>query len=616
MDPNHAENTDPDWEQIRKGNLGQFEQVVREYQDAVTAIAFAGTGDLGGSEDIAQETFLAAWQQRAELRDPARLGGWLCGIARNLARQWQRTRAARSWAAVDREERSSDWVDLRPGPDQRVISEEEQQLVWRSLESIPEIYREVLVLYYRQSQSISEVSVLLGVSEEVIRQRLSRGRNLLRQEVARTVERTIEHSRPGPRFTAGVMAGLAGLQGVGKSLGAAAVGATAAKAATSSIGSAAGKALAGSALGPTAAGVAGAALGTGVGLAGAWLGVWLPAQLAPTMTERRLMEKYGRRLMIVTTVFVLSLLALILAGQFRGYSPGLTVATIVLPLVYSVVVFIGSLRLAAQVNELRRTLKPETDPNPSWLRNKAQAWGWDQPRPSRWVGRRGTSLVRLFGWPLWDFQVSDPVQRPGTPPGKPLPVARGWIAVGDRATGLLLAIGGRAMGTIALGGLSIGLISFGGLAIGLGFAVGGGAIGYQAIGGGAIGWNALGGAAVGIHSAGGLAIGLQHALGGLAISAGDAVGGKAIAGETAVDGRHMITAEGKEQWRAIRSAIPGARWMMPDRMEPGVQPDQFLWFLGFPMAVALPSIALPLVMYRRRSDAEFAAAAENQSTLR
>jgi len=91
--------------------------------------------------------------------------------------------------------------------------------------------------------------------------------------------------------------------------------------------------------------------------------------------------------------------------------------------------------------------------------------------------------------------------------GKPA-VARGIIAIGDRATGVialggaargLLAIGGLAFGGIAIGGCAIGLVALGGAALG-GLAIGGAALGGLAIGGGAVGYYAAGGGAAGVHT--------------------------------------------------------------------------------------------------------------------
>jgi RNA polymerase sigma factor (sigma-70 family) len=66
------------------GNRDAFGQIVARYQSLVCSLAYSATGSLGQSEDLAQETFVAAWKQLAGLREPEKLRAWLCGIARNL----------------------------------------------------------------------------------------------------------------------------------------------------------------------------------------------------------------------------------------------------------------------------------------------------------------------------------------------------------------------------------------------------------------------------------------------------------------------------------------------------------------------------------------------------
>jgi RNA polymerase sigma factor (sigma-70 family) len=66
------------------GNRDAFGQIVARYQSLVCSLAYSATGSLGQSEDLAQETFLTAWKQLADLREPEKLRAWLCGIARNL----------------------------------------------------------------------------------------------------------------------------------------------------------------------------------------------------------------------------------------------------------------------------------------------------------------------------------------------------------------------------------------------------------------------------------------------------------------------------------------------------------------------------------------------------
>jgi hypothetical protein len=87
-------------------------------------------------------------------------------------------------------------------------------------------------------------------------------------------------------------------------------------------------------------------------------------------------------------------------------------------------------------------------------------------------------------------------------------IARGWIAIGDVSFGVLLSIGGAAVGGIAIGGAAAGAFALSGVAIAV-LALGGFALGYCAVGGAAFAWKA---------ALGGLAIAHEFAIGGVAIA--------------------------------------------------------------------------------------------------
>src|SRR4051794_36162998 len=72
------------------GNRDAFGRIVTRYQTLVCPLAYSGTGCVSQSEDVAQEVFLPAWRQLAELREPERLRAWLCGIPRHLASAFRR----------------------------------------------------------------------------------------------------------------------------------------------------------------------------------------------------------------------------------------------------------------------------------------------------------------------------------------------------------------------------------------------------------------------------------------------------------------------------------------------------------------------------------------------
>ena len=185
-----------------RGEHEAFGHLVARYQDVVCAVSYSSTGDQGLSEDVAQETFIAAWRQLDRLRNSARLRPWLCGIARNLARI-ARKRKRREPLVEAGEQIAPD-----PNPFDLAARGDVERVVRDALARIPDAYREVLVLYYREDQSIREVAETLGLSEAAVMQRLSRGRRYLADSVSDLVERSLRSDRRRRDLVAAVLASI------------------------------------------------------------------------------------------------------------------------------------------------------------------------------------------------------------------------------------------------------------------------------------------------------------------------------------------------------------------------------------------------------------------------
>jgi RNA polymerase sigma factor (sigma-70 family) len=190
------------------GNRDSFRLIVERYQTLISSLAYCATGNVSRSEDLAQETFVSAWKQLPELREPAKLRPWLCSIARFLISKDFRRQGREPDDAAESLEAVDEWVSPEPLPPDQVISDEEKAILWRSLERIPEIFREPLVLFYREHQSIEAVAQDLGLSEDAVKQRLSRGRKLLQEQFLAFVAGALKQTSPGKAFTLGVMTAL------------------------------------------------------------------------------------------------------------------------------------------------------------------------------------------------------------------------------------------------------------------------------------------------------------------------------------------------------------------------------------------------------------------------
>lgn len=465
-------------ERSKRGDRDAFGQLVERYQRLVASLAYSGLGNLSLSEDVAQETFLAAWRNLSNLREPAKLRSWLCGIARNLINNAVRKHGIQPRA--ESIEALADSPSPDPAPAEQAVTREEAELLWRSLERIPETYREPMILFYREQQSIEKVADALELSEDAVKQRLSRGRKLLQEELATFVEGALSRTAPGRAFTIGV---IAALPAFALSASAATVGASAAKAGST-------------AAGASAVSIAGMIAGPVIGVAGAYMGAKASLDAARTPRERAFVKAKIKQMIVIALLFNALIFSFVfVAPKFWKTHPIALIASgIGIPLAFTIYICVSAFRYNAQAAKLREAERLE---NPSAF---SPADFGIKPREYR-------SKATLLGLPLIHCLSGDPKR-----------AAMGWIALGDRAYGILFAGGGLAVGGIAMGGAAIGLISLGGATLG-----------FLALGGLAIGFYAIGGAALGVIAAGGVGVGLLGAHGGLAVARDFAMGGLAVA---------------------------------------------------------------------------------------
>jgi len=430
------------------GDWSAFRQIVERYQALVCALAVSACGDVARSEDIAQEVFVAAWRQLPELREPAKLRAWLCGIARNLihnaVRQQQRTPTARA------EPLSPETPAEGGSPQEHAISSEESALMWRALEAIPGIYREPMVLYYREHCSMSAVAAALEISEEATRQRLVRGRALLSERMAKLVEETLERSGPTAAFSGAVLLALP--SAFAPAMAATTVG-TGAKSLVSVGGAAATAAKGGLALKVLSTVAALPMLLTG-------LTDYLRFRSDLATSDRKDVVRSHVRPLLGSAA-VLGVVAFLIL--FTHFPDRHTVG-----FCFMVAVLVGVTAVLTARHHHKRGEK------------LGAAAGYEYRSSAGWLG---LPWVHICAGGKGKRRV-----------------ARGWIAISDgSAFGGLVAFGPLAIAPLSVGNVAVGLFSLGGIVAGVG-ALGGIAAGWWAAGGLAAGWEAAWGGIVAAHT--------------------------------------------------------------------------------------------------------------------
>src|SRR6266404_4806722 len=394
------------------GNRDAFGWIVARYQSLLCSLAYSATGSLSQSEDLAQETFITAWTQLADLREPEKLRSWLCRISRNLTYDALHKQGREPIHKAESLEAIQESPAPEPLPSDYMISREEEAILWRSIERIPESYREPLVLYYREHQSVENVAAALDLSEDNVKQRLSRGRKLLHEQVLAFVEGALERTSPGKAFTIGVLAALPAFTISAK---AAAVGVAAAKGGTTA------KAAA-------ASGLFSAILAPALGFLGNYIGYRIGMDGAQSDHEREYIRSFYRKLLACMLGFCATYgLLMIWAKQFirdRHLVYSSLIIGLVLPFTFMV--------FASGIFWLR-------GPRKFLAGLKAKGITVATARPA-WEYR---SNFVLLGLPLIHVRVSGGLTVPVMP-------VKAWIAAGDYAVGLLFAFGSLAIAPVSI----------------------------------------------------------------------------------------------------------------------------------------------------------------------
>jgi RNA polymerase sigma-70 factor (ECF subfamily) len=154
-----------------------FSALVARYERLVAALVARTTRTRSETEDLVQDVFLEAYRKKDEIRDPARIKGWLVQVALNKARSWgRRQRAERT--ALPRAARA----EARPESG-RLERAEERERTLAAIRSLPEASQAVVTLRYLENRSAVEIAATLGTTPEAVRMRLSRALAQLRDEL-------------------------------------------------------------------------------------------------------------------------------------------------------------------------------------------------------------------------------------------------------------------------------------------------------------------------------------------------------------------------------------------------------------------------------------------------
>ena len=168
--------------QVLEGNTAMFELLMRRYNERVYRAARAIVRDDLEAEDVMQQAYVNAFTHLRQFNGSAQFSTWLTRIAINESL----ARVRRQGKYQPFEDELSHVEPLIYGnssenPERQAFASELRELLEWAIDTLPDGMREVFVLRDVEGLSTSEVAECLGVTEDVVKTRLSRGRAALRR---------------------------------------------------------------------------------------------------------------------------------------------------------------------------------------------------------------------------------------------------------------------------------------------------------------------------------------------------------------------------------------------------------------------------------------------------
>jgi RNA polymerase sigma-70 factor (ECF subfamily) len=163
-------------ERLRKRDHDAFAELVRTHQQDVFLCCYSCGLDVHEAQDVASETFLAAWKGIESFRGTAKIGTWLWSIAYHKAADFVRQKQQTGNIYSD---------DIAAEVDKEDATETEQrdEIIWSVVKGLPQPWPLAVILFYREEKSIAEIAAIMDIPENTVKVYLHRARQKLKESL-------------------------------------------------------------------------------------------------------------------------------------------------------------------------------------------------------------------------------------------------------------------------------------------------------------------------------------------------------------------------------------------------------------------------------------------------
>ena len=161
------------------GDTKSFPVLIDRYWRMVFSLAYKNCRNVTDSEDVTQESFLAALSSLPKLKDPSKFSSWLYGLTLNTGRSFLRKKTRTPSLPEPMYEETAD----DPTALQTMSMGEREEALHKAVQSLKPIYRSVVELRFFEDMSCEDIAKKLDEPSGTIRSRLCRANEMLRKKL-------------------------------------------------------------------------------------------------------------------------------------------------------------------------------------------------------------------------------------------------------------------------------------------------------------------------------------------------------------------------------------------------------------------------------------------------
>jgi RNA polymerase sigma-70 factor (ECF subfamily) len=186
-------------DQILRGNLNTFRDLVEKYQKLVAHIVFRLVSHRDDREEICHEVFIKVYQNLAGFKFRSKLSTWIGRIAYTTTINYLRKEKVPLYEDIKPANQADDDIEYygsdiksiqseEPTPAEALELYDQKVLIQKQLEKLPALYRTILTLYHLEQMSYQEIGTIMELPEGTVKSYLFRARKKLKDILVMELE--------------------------------------------------------------------------------------------------------------------------------------------------------------------------------------------------------------------------------------------------------------------------------------------------------------------------------------------------------------------------------------------------------------------------------------------